>query len=393
MKARFLIGVSVFSAVLLVSATIWEGVTDVSAPRDLPRAYSVATNSFPNNTVVDITNLENGKMVRVVVVAGLETTGLLATLSRNAAEAIDLRPDSTCRIRMTQSSITSASRQTDGSQSTFYKLGPLTASGDIAPVVEEAATASRPAAVNTVAVNQAAPAESVTIASKPIDNAAPANNAVVESKPVATESTTAPAEKIADNTATAKQPAVIDADEPDAPDKAVASEEPPVTTNVVAAAEQQPEPRIASGILTLIPAEERIPAASQEPAVMPTDMVSKEAAPRNAVPADAVSLVAPPPVAQINTPAEEFSPFQAPLINNLEQGKWYVQLGVYTRPDNVEDEISRIGTGYPVAIQNIGTDNSPVFRVLLGPLNQGESGATLQRFKSIGYADAFVRHN
>jgi len=77
----------------------------------------------------------------------------------------------------------------------------------------------------------------------------------------------------------------------------------------------------------------------------------------------------------------------------LERGKWYVQLGVYSRPDNVEDEIIRIGSAYPVAVQNIGTDTSPMFRVLLGPLNQGECGAILQRFKSIGYPDAFVRHN
>jgi cell division septation protein DedD len=77
----------------------------------------------------------------------------------------------------------------------------------------------------------------------------------------------------------------------------------------------------------------------------------------------------------------------------LEQGKCYVQVGVYTRPDNVEDEVSRIGTGYPLAIQNVGTDTSPMFRVLLGPLNRGESEAMLQRFRSIGYTDAFVRYN
>jgi cell division septation protein DedD len=114
---------------------------------------------------------------------------------------------------------------------------------------------------------------------------------------------------------------------------------------------------------------------------------------------NAASLDAPPPITQTTetpaayAPPSDFSPFQAPLISSLERGKWYVQLGVYTRPDNVEDEIIRIGSAYPVAIQNIGTDTSPMFRVLLGPLNQGESGAMLQRFKSIGYADAFVRYN
>jgi len=48
---------------------------------------------------------------------------------------------------------------------------------------------------------------------------------------------------------------------------------------------------------------------------------------------------------------------------------------------------------YPLAVQNVGSDTNPMFRILLGPLNQGESGAMLQRFKSIGYSDAFIRYN
>jgi cell division septation protein DedD len=105
-----------------------------------------------------------------------------------------------------------------------------------------------------------------------------------------------------------------------------------------------------------------------------------------------------PAVAAPTTPAytatpTQFSPFQVPLISRLEPNKWYVQVGVYTRPDYVEDEINRIGSGYPLAIQNVGTDTNPLFRVLLGPLNQGESSAMLKRFQSIGYTDAFVRYN
>jgi hypothetical protein len=183
--------------------------------------------------------------------------------------------------------------------------------------------------------------------------------------------------------------------------------EPIVTDNAVAesvpaetAAEIKPEPRVASGTLTLVPANERLPPAAQgQTATAPRSAAPRAAAPeipvsRTTVPQDAPSFVTQP----AETPAAhaapaEFSPFQAPLINSLAPGKWYVQIGVYSHPDNVEEEISRIGTSYPVAVQNIGTDASPMFRVLLGPLNQGESGAMLQRFKSIGYADAFVRQN
>jgi len=369
MKTTFLSAVLVLAAVLLVSATIWEGVSDVAAPGDLPRSYSVATNSFPRNSVVDITNLENGKKVRVIVIDNLESTGLLATLSRSAADVIELRHDSTCRIWMTQPSDTGASP--------FYQLGPITGSG--AAAAGGSIEAEDVSAVNTNTAN-----------SQPIANNITTLSIVPVEEPEAAEKD------------------IIAADEPATPynviavsDNIIATDEPAVTDNVVAASdhavkntEPKPEPRIASGTLSLIPAEERVPIAPEQSSipsenVLPRDIESRNVAPKEVQPS--VKQITETPVAV--SPPAEFSPFQAPLISKLEQGKWYVQLGVYTHPDNVEDEIGRIGTAYPVAIQNIGTDTNPQFRILLGPLNQGESGAMLQRIKSIGYADAFIRNN
>jgi len=542
MKTTILCVVLVLATVLLVGATVWEGVSDVSAPKDLPRAYSIATNSFPRNTVVDVTNLENGKMVRVIVIANLETAGLLATLSRNAADAIDLRHDSTCRIRMNQSS-DNAPPRARGTPAPQYQLGPIDASGAVlastpteetnnatlasrTPATESAPVASKPAATESApiaskpvvtesapvaskpvvmesapiaskqtvtesapvvskpaatesapvaskpAVTESAPVaskpvvmESAPVASKPVatesapiaSKPAATESAPVASKPVATESepveskptvtNVLPAasiaiagepEKIADDVTAADEPALADdviiaekpamsvnvtiANEPTTRDNKIVANKPaaqkddviaaseptrtaediivagsPVAAGVPATAgtKSQPEPRISSGTLTMIPADERAPTVLGQ-----TATASRNVPPRNAAPSSVAPNVTPAPSrtqpieAPIRTyPPAEFSPFQAPLISSLERGKWYVQLGVYSRPDNVEDEISRIGTAYPVAIQNVGSDTSPMFRVLLGPLNQGESGAMLQRFKSIGYADAFVRHN
>ena len=538
MKTTFLCAVAALAAVLLVSATVWEGVTDVAFAKDLPRAYSMATNSFPRNTVVDVTNLENGKMVRVIVISGLETTGLLATLSRKAADAIDLRHDSTCRIRMTQPSVNASQHARAGAPPPVLQLGPIDASGAIAaaenesttsrppatesapvaatnrpaatestpaasrppatesapaasrtPATESAPAASRPAATESApaasrpaatesaaATSRPAATESAPVASRtPATESAPAASrpAATESAPAAsrtpaTESvTTTTRTTVTETVTTTNRPAATEnapvasrapatvsitaADEPAATDDVIAVDEPAVTDNVIAAdepavtddiiaiaepaaadditavdespvtdnvavgrpaeavTENQPEPRIASGTLVLIPADERLPPAHEQPAtasrdtapngVTPRTAAPGEVAPNGAAPRNTASKDAPPPITQTTetpaayAPPSDFSPFQAPLISSLERGKWYVQLGVYTRPDNVEDEIIRIGSAYPVAIQNIGTDTSPMFRVLLGPLNQGESGAMLQRFKSIGYADAFVRYN
>jgi hypothetical protein len=83
--------------------------------------------------------------------------------------------------------------------------------------------------------------------------------------------------------------------------------------------------------------------------------------------------------------------FSVPVINKLEKGKYYLQLAAYTLPELVEDELSRIGSVYPRAIQETGSPGKPMYRILIGPMNLGESGALLQRFKASGYKDAFVR--
>jgi hypothetical protein len=85
------------------------------------------------------------------------------------------------------------------------------------------------------------------------------------------------------------------------------------------------------------------------------------------------------------------SPFSVPLITTLEKGKYYVQLATFSKSELVEPELSKIGRSYPLSIQTIGSQDHPLYRILLGPMNLGESGALLQRFKGIGYTDAFVR--
>ena len=69
-----------------------------------------------------------------------------------------------------------------------------------------------------------------------------------------------------------------------------------------------------------------------------------------------------------------------------------MQIGAFSRFENVEEEIGRVaGYPYPLVIQNIGSDTDPMFRVLFGPMNQGESAAVLRRVRSVGNTDAFAK--
>ena len=138
--------------------------------------------------------------------------------------------------------------------------------------------------------------------------------------------------------------------------------------------------------LKLLPSQERIPQAD-EPRLPPELFVPPIGSPSSSH-TERKDVPPAPPVVR-NSPA-----FKAPLISSLESGKWYVQIGAYARADHVEDAVKRAGTSspvVPVVIHSVGTNEAPMFRVLLGPFSQSESKTVLQRFKSKGY-DAFLRN-
>lgn len=82
--------------------------------------------------------------------------------------------------------------------------------------------------------------------------------------------------------------------------------------------------------------------------------------------------------------------FGAPFINNLELGKYYLQLGAYSKSETVEAVLSKL-LSYPTAVQTSGTNDKPIYRVFVGPVNRGESGALLVRLRQEGYYDVFVK--
>jgi cell division septation protein DedD len=91
--------------------------------------------------------------------------------------------------------------------------------------------------------------------------------------------------------------------------------------------------------------------------------------------------------------SEAVPQFSAPLISSLEKGMYYIQVRAYSRRELVQPELTRLGVEYPLAVQTGGSSEKPIYRILVGPVNLGESNALLQRFKGSGYNDAFVRRS
>ena len=461
-----------------VSASVWEGVAAVAVGANLPeKGNYIATNSYPINTVVDITNLENGKTVRLVVLSGLETPGLLAVISRDAAGAIELQSQTLGRIRMTQpadpiafsrfANGRSTSGDPDHDPMAFVALNGYNPFS-FEPVSEEHIPANRK-------TEEAAPVPSVSVA--PASAVQPANT--VNSGTVIPATAAQPAGTV--QPATVAQPAsaspfISTASFTNAGSAVHAAEAfvdvpvgAPVWTETVIAETKPEEANPVNGDtarenravsspppyaiapdyeLVFVPAETRIPSGNTvtpdsayfipEIKIIETNPVSTisqvipeatkaardsidpslfidsipdapltarfpEEHPR--IPEElTIAAVTPhiqsfPPegaaiVASINTAPVQSVPqgpvFSAPSISRLESGMYYLQLAAYSREETVRSELSRIDNNLPLAVMQGGNPGDPVYRILIGPVNLGESGALLQRFKG-SYKDAYIR--
>jgi hypothetical protein len=435
MKKR-IIGIAAAALFALTNASVWEGSAAVAPGGDLPdTGYYAATNSFPRNTVVDITNLENGKSVRVIVASGLETPGLLAILSKDAAGLIGLPGRSIGRIKMTQPSDPVAfSRFTEGLGSsgdpdydpkalvageTVYSANPL---AEADSRFSQAYPDSRPAPsyvsepewendsyheIVDLPENPDDPSDEIVDLPEKFGGSSSDEIVDLPEKPAAPAETTAPPPVLSYDSPVSENPdeeispeavpllaeggAAVPDETDDIEDLPPEYFTPPENAETIVRIEEMAEPKTsdfekpgetAAGDeydYVLVPAEERPPEYSLE--TLPEDSFwhpSERAAVESL--SEPEIIIPPAPV-----------PFSVPVIGSLEYGKYYVQLGAFSKAEAVESEISRIGKIYPLAVQNGSNGGQPLYRILLGPMNLGESGAILQRFKSIGYSDAFVR--
>ncbi|MDR2952496.1 MAG: SPOR domain-containing protein, partial [Treponema sp.] len=108
---------------------------------------------------------------------------------------------------------------------------------------------------------------------------------------------------------------------------------------------------------------------------------------------DSATILTPPSALQSVSPqtpplAKTYPP---PYISRLDSGSFYVQIASLKERDLVESALNRINVEYGDYQPVVFKDEGSWYRILLGPLNQGESGAILRRFKSIGYKDSFIR--
>lgn len=120
--------------------------------------------------------------------------------------------------------------------------------------------------------------------------------------------------------------------------------------------------------ITLTPLVEETPAEPEEPKPEPEPEPEQEQEPK------AVT---------------SYDKYMVPSLKNLESGKYYIQIAVYSSEDNILDVINKYGTNYPITIVPMAGGSSK--QILIGPVTMDEYKVVLERFKSYGFKDAFLR--
>lgn len=78
-----------------------------------------------------------------------------------------------------------------------------------------------------------------------------------------------------------------------------------------------------------------------------------------------------------------------PTLKELERGKYYVQIGVFKDDGNIKSIFDKYQSEYPITLVPLSSGSAK--QILIGPLGVDEYGTVLNRFKSYGFKDAFLR--
>jgi hypothetical protein len=361
------------SLFIFSSASPWEGSGVIAPAGELPETgFFIATNAYPRNTVVDITNLETEKSTRVIVANTLDSPGLLAIVSREAAELIGMKagiinriiivqpPEPIAYLRFRESLTTGVPGYDSGNVITEESLYDT-----YTPPVVVTQEKTEPVASGISGPSYTLEPEWQDKEIVDIPFNTPVTESVYEEEPeyITEDESFYEYDFYDDDEYIAEDDYYeydfYDDDEYIVEDKPFYEEEPEYI------AEDETE-------YNIVEAEERPPEGSIY-GIDPEDIIS--------------GIDRPPQVTESEKPPHVIPELLS--VPKLTKGGYYVQIAALESPELFENTVRKIDHKYwPIVFD----DGNNLYRILLGPLNQGESAAVLQRFKSIGYNDAFVRH-
>ena len=438
-----------FSLIFIISFSciwaVWEGNGGIGSSTDFPaEGLFVRSDMFPKHTLLEITNLEKNVKARAVVIGPSGIPGLLASLSPELGEKLGVPRGKVIRIRVLTPS--PVNEEGDDGKS-ISAAGPESQDLDNNPALfvashsdlpnanlkkEEAESVSENTGSDTILYDDLkSPIEdtpSETAEDVPVVEEVPDVDAIID--PVVEE----PAEPIVEETVLPEEVAPIETETYMEP----ANENPPITVDPIN--EPAAKPEAAPSPVTEVsepqepeqPKEEIEDVEVVDPVVEPVDEAPVEekkvetvasVTPKNE-PISDKKEEAPAPIEETPAPVEE-TPVEEPedsgtyeetdsdiytateekpeeksavpvneikpVSSKLEKGKTYVQIVIYDDKYNRDDVLKKYGKKYPMVVEERLVKNNTRYTIFVGPLKPDETGAVLERFKQLGFKDAFLK--
>lgn len=107
------------------------------------------------------------------------------------------------------------------------------------------------------------------------------------------------------------------------------------------------------------------------------------------VAADAADSYVVPEKKMASADSVDLEKYKVSSMADLERGKYYVQIAMLGDENNIRATIGKYGKQYPITL--VPLSNGKGYQFLIGSLSMDEYGTVLNRFRSYGYKDAFLR--
>lgn len=359
-----------------------------------PKGLFAKTVGYLPGDTISVTNPANAERVDILVIGSLDPSeGVAVMLSPEAASALNIKQNSNNLVKLTKRN-GNADEIANGS-AVIASSSPVEAAASeekpLSQVIEEAMESGVPV---DVAEKQAVAKAEEELADKMFDKADEDIQAQEEAE--AAEEEAVVVEGIAEEESAEEEEAELaetsEEAEPEYPEYEGVKDE-LVEDELAGEVEENPEEEFVEAEV-----QDAVPEEEVAEAVEPEAIEEDEYEAIVLVPSESKSpesnLVDEPVIVEdeekliVESPAPASGVAYLNGFDELASQKYYVQIAVYKSSENIEQIASQYADRYPITVVQQGS-KSPV---LVGPLSVDEYGVVLERFKSYGFKDAFVKY-
>jgi hypothetical protein len=382
----------------LSAQKVWEGTVIAGRYGDFPpTGYYGASNVFPRNSLVNVQNILNGKVVQIIISGGLEDPSLFLTVSRQAADALELQRNDSANVRVALAVAGSdviMPGYADLPYSTDPEINPAARAGDVNAIVEK-----DPPLRDEKKEKQRPPVAAVPLPDSPAEeppSPVPEETVIVpEEKPSISDRL--PADDPKDFEIKESPFAELPEEKPSISERMAAETAPRVNEDwVLGDMDTAPEPQEDIAGALPVPGEpEPAPEASETETIVTLEPAeARPPAEDTESVSDALdSIIADIPERPVPLEDSEWAKENLPLVASLPEKSYYLQVASYKNPEKIKPLVDTIAAAYPVypVVVLAGTGGDPFYRIMVGPLREDERGLMLHQLKAKGYKDAFLK--